>query len=329
MQLRARRGVLVVAAAGRGGVAGVVDAVLPHLGARATRVPPRPFVPAAARIASGSERVVHLHPSLRTRALVRDTALHTVARGQRTVVQLHGWDDALAARLDRDPRPFLCGLGRADALVVQVASHAEQLASWGIDERRIHRVTNPYDPRGVADRRVPGPPLVLGLGRWVADKRWTDVIEAVAGIDELRLVLGGEGPERPALVRALGRTGISDRVRLAGWLGPEQRRAWLERASVVVLASRSEGFPLVVVEALASGVPVVATACGAVRALVGDAGRVVERTADLGDAIREVLRSPPSVAVERARAHVRATCAPEVVARSWTTLYEGVGGVRW
>lgn len=312
----------------------MVDTVLPLLGPTATRIPPRPMGAAAWRIATGTETVVHLHPSLRSRALVRDTALHAVARarGRATVVQLHGWDDAVAAGLDRDPRPFLYGLGRADALLVQVAEHAEHLARWGVDPARIHRVTNPWDPRGVAPGRVApglavaGPPLVLCLSRWVKEKQVTAVVEAVAALDA-QLVLAGDGPERQAIVRTIGRLGVSDRVVLAGWIGPEQRRELLSRAAVLVSASPSEGFPLVVVEALASGVPVVALAAGATASLVQDAGRVVGSLAELPDAIRAVLELPPIAALERAQARIRATCAPDVVARRWTASYQAAMGV--
>ena len=90
------------------------------------------------------------------------------------------------------------------------------------------------------------------------------------------MVLAGEG-DTVAVLRHARRLGIEARLDLPGWVDPQQRANLLARAAVFVLPSWQEQMPLVVLEALAAGAPVVATAVGAIpeMLLYGRAGIVV------------------------------------------------------
>ena len=96
----------------------------------------------------------------------------------------------------------------------------------------------------------------------------------------------GEGPGRAELEREIARTGMGDRFHLEGF--QDDPRAWMRHADLFVLASRSEGCPTVIREALAEGTPVVATDVNGVRELVSDGvtGLVV---ADGGPALAAAL----------------------------------------
>src|SRR5207342_2704348 len=74
-----------------------------------------------------------------------------------------------------------------------------------------------------------------------------------------RLVIHGEGPERLRIEALIASSNLSDRVQLAGYT--HDMKAALRGARLFVLSSDYEGFPSVLVEALAAGVPVVATDC--------------------------------------------------------------------
>ena len=79
-----------------------------------------------------------------------------------------------------------------------------------------------------------------------------------------RLVVAGEGEERAALLARASALGLADRVEFAGHLDREALRALFRRAGLFVLSSRREGMPLVLLEAMASGLPAVATAVNGV-----------------------------------------------------------------
>jgi len=110
-----------------------------------------------------------------------------------------------------------------------------------------------FHPRSRLDN-----PLVLTAGRLVQEKQFPLLIAAFAEISaqvpEWRLRICGTGPERPELVREIRKWGLWDRVELPG--GVSDMAAEWAKASVAALTSRTEGFPLVVQEAMAAGVPV-------------------------------------------------------------------------
>ena len=121
-------------------------------------------------------------------------------------------------------------------------------------------------------------PIVAAAGRLSPEKGFSDVLEALArcGAEHSpRLVLFGEGPEKAALAQRAERLGLADRVVLAGWR--DEARLWIPGADVFIHASRSEGLPNVVLEALAGGVPTLATDAGGTREILANsnAGFVV------------------------------------------------------
>jgi glycosyltransferase involved in cell wall biosynthesis len=81
-------------------------------------------------------------------------------------------------------------------------------------------------------------------------------------------MLVGDGPEAASLRRELAERGLGERVTFAGGRHPEEVARWLQAADGFVLASHNEGLPNVVLEAMASGLPVVATDVGGTREAV-------------------------------------------------------------
>jgi glycosyltransferase involved in cell wall biosynthesis len=142
--------------------------------------------------------------------------------------------------------------------------------------------------------------LVLGVGRLVADKGFDLAAESMRSrTDGAMLVLAGEGPFAARIRQALG----AERVRFLGSL-PRERLADAYRAcDVMVLPSSREGWPNVVAEALASGLPVVASSVGGIPEILQDreVGELVAPgdVAALGAAIDRFLRQPVNPAKPR------------------------------
>jgi glycosyltransferase involved in cell wall biosynthesis len=143
-------------------------------------------------------------------------------------------------------------------------------------------------------------PIILGIGRFVAQKDFTTLIRAfghVAEVSDARLIILGEGPMRAELqehVRSL--KSLSDRISMPGFLADPL--PLLGRARLFVLSSRFEGFGNVVAEALACGTPVVSTDCPHGPAEILDRGRYgalvpVGNAEALGSAILEALNRDP------------------------------------
>ncbi len=115
----------------------------------------------------------------------------------------------------------------------------------------------------------------VGIGRLAPQKNWPLLLEAfarIAGPDD-RLTILGEGAERPRLERLAARLGIAGRLALPGH---GAAAPVLAAGDVFVLSSDFEGVPAVVIEALAAGLPVVATDCSvSMASLIGEWGTIV------------------------------------------------------
>jgi glycosyltransferase involved in cell wall biosynthesis len=109
----------------------------------------------------------------------------------------------------------------------------------------------------------PDHPVVIGIGRLVAQKNFRLLIDAFALVKRdhptARLVILGEGEERGMLEAQIRRLGLQQSVSLPGFV--DNPYACLARARVFVLSSDFEGLPTVLIESLAVGTPVVSTDC--------------------------------------------------------------------
>jgi glycosyltransferase involved in cell wall biosynthesis len=161
----------------------------------------------------------------------------------------------------------------ADRIVSVAHGTADDLAeTTGLPRDRIDVVHNPIvttELRELAAAPVdhpwfaPGePPVVISVGRLSVQKDFGTLLRAFARIGDRRpsrLVILGEGPERPALESLVRELRLEDVVSLPGWV--PNPYPLMRAAGVYVLSSRWEGLPSVVIEALYCGVPIVATDC--------------------------------------------------------------------
>jgi glycosyltransferase involved in cell wall biosynthesis len=152
----------------------------------------------------------------------------------------------------------------------------------------------------------PSGPVLASVG-WLIPRKGHDLaIQAAALLPEANLLIVGEGPEDAALRRLAERLGVAGRVHFLGTMPQQHLPTVFNAADVLVLASSREGLPNVILEALACGTPVVATAVWGTPEVVAIpvAGRLVEERSPeaLGRAVRDLLADPPARAAVRAYA---------------------------
>jgi glycosyltransferase involved in cell wall biosynthesis len=180
----------------------------------------------------------------------------------------------------------------------------------------------------------------LFVGRFHRQKNLRFLLEQLARLcavdpDGWRLALVGDGEERPLVEECIGRLGLSDIATLHGWQEDKNRiRDLYQQADVVVNPSLYEGMPNVVLEAMACGLPVVASAVPGNDSLVlpGKTGYLF----NLGDgdafcaALREIGEKPALARVlgKSGRHRVEEEYSWERVARSYVALFDpGAGPV--
>jgi len=124
----------------------------------------------------------------------------------------------------------------------------------------------------------PSGTLVVGsIGRLDAMKAHDVLLRAIAQVDGVQAIILGEGDQRQTLETLADDLGIRDRVDLPGWV--EQPSTYLPKFDVVAMPSRSEGFPLAMVEAMLAARPVVATRVGSMPEAIidGETGLLIEK----------------------------------------------------
>lgn len=148
-------------------------------------------------------------------------------------------------------------------IVAVSGAAAEVLIAAGVSPARIRVIENGIDLRRFSSAPEAAGQVrrVLAIGRLVPQKGFDLLVAAMSGLPDLELSIVGAGPE------ALNLAG--PRVELAGFVADVPGR--LARAELLVVPSRWEGFGLVAVEAMASGVPVIASDIPGLREVVGDA----------------------------------------------------------
>ena len=247
------------------------------------------------------------------------------------VVSLHGSDVYVAERHAMVGRAARWVFGRAGfvtacsddlrerAIRLGAARDRSETIPYGVDADRFRP-----DPAARAARRAaaglgPDDPVLFTAGRFVRKKGFEYLVDAAAELSQrfptLRLIMGGGGDLGGELRARAAALGVGDRVSFPGVLGHAEVAEWLAAADVAVVPSvrddsgNVDGLPNVVMEALASGTPLVATRAGGIGAVTED-GRsallVAERDgAALASAIGRLLVEPglrASIGAEARRA---------------------------
>jgi glycosyltransferase involved in cell wall biosynthesis len=219
-------------------------------------------------------------------------------------------------------RPFI---DHFVAMSAALAREAEEV--MGIAARDITVINDPVlENAGALTPRAPDTnqtPVVLAVGRFVPQKNFTSLIRAfahVAKASPAQLLILGDGAERPQLEALIVSLGLEGRVVLPGFSADIESA--MRAASLFVLSSQYEGLPAVLIEAMASGIPVVATNCSvAIADVLGSRARIVPVNNDeaLAQAILETLAARHSADAarqrqEESRKYTMAVAAPAYLA---------------
>lgn len=175
---------------------------------------------------------------------------------------------------------------------------------------------------------APGEKLVVQIGRLAKSKRNALLLKAVANLScdiAVKVVLVGDGEERAALANYARSIGIDGRVIFAGYR--PDATAILAAADVLAITSNKEGLPIVVLEAMAVGCPIIATAVGAIPQVLSPESAwivPVDDDAALIRALHQALgdASPARARAAKAKSVFLRSCARDVMGRQYLDLYE-------
>jgi glycosyltransferase involved in cell wall biosynthesis len=193
-----------------------------------------------------------------------------------------------------------------DASITVCAALKEALVGLGAAPKSVHVMRNgvdlelfcPVDREAARRRWQVTRPTLLSIGHLIERKGHHLVIQALADLQDVDLMIAGDGPERGRLERLRDRLGLGNRVRFLGVVAHHDLKSLYSAADALVLASSREGWPNVLLESLASGTPVIATRNWGTPEIVTapEAGLLIdERAPDaIADAARRLLAKPPA-----------------------------------
>lgn len=262
------------------------------------------------------------------------------------VVHFHGFDAFQSELLRQKADDYRMLFARAAAVVAVSRDMERQLVRLGAPPERVH-----WAPCGVDVSELPtvdpadAPPTFVAIGRFV-DKKGPHLTllafrEVARAVPESRLVMVGDGPLLATCRTLAAQLGLDGAVELRGALSHASALATLRGARAfvqhsVVSGGDSEGTPVAVLEAAASGIPVVATRHAGIADVVthGESGYLVAEgdVADMAGHMLALARDPALAARlgRRARERVLEVYAADVgIARLWRVLADAIAARRY
>lgn len=275
--------------------------------------------------------IPHAYAAYMARKILEDQGVHIPV-----VTTLHGTDITLVGK-HPSYKPAVCFSIEHSSAVTAVSESLRRDTERIFDiRRRINVIPNfvdldRYGRCAAADRSKVAPdgiPILVHVSNFRRVKRIPDVIDVFARVRSqipVRLVLVGDGPERPRAEEDVQQRGLHDDVR---WMGKSTEvERILSMSDVFLLPSESESFGLAALEAMASFVPVVATRAGGLPEVVdhGDSGylEAVGDTEAMARDVLELLTTPGKREAMGQRARAKAEeFAMAAVGSQYINLYQ-------
>lgn len=236
-------------------------------------------------------------------------ALLGLALGIPFVIKVHGSDINVFAGVPSRARQIRWAMKRARAVVSVSRDLARKVEALGIDPGKIHVIYNGVDhglfrpaDRQLARRElglVPSGKIILYVGNLKEEKGCLELVRAFALVAGQRrdatLYLVGRGPDAGRVAALVDTLELKDRVHLVGGMDHPELPRWFNASDVVTLPSFNEGVPNVLLEAMACGVPVVASRVGGIPEIVPEHGGLLFDPGDtksLAECLLDALGRP-------------------------------------
>lgn len=254
---------------------------------------------------------------------------------RRVAITARGSDINVLAGFRLPRRLIRWAADRADAVIAVSGALRDRLIGLGVDPRRVHLVRNgvdlelfrPGDREGGRGRLGLQRRTLVSVGNLVELKGHDLVIRALPLLPDCELLVVGDGALLAPLQQLAKTLRVDERVRFLGAVPQQELVQIYNAADALVLASSREGMPNVVLEAMACGTPVVATAVGGVPEVLvtPDAGVLVhERSVDgIADGIRQLFEHYPAAGATRR--HAEAFSWSNAVAQLRSLFLSGTG----
>ena len=211
-------------------------------------------------------------------------------------------------------------------LAVSPSLQAQMKRHFCVESEVVSDMVSNVFLQSVIPEKTAKPFVWLAVGSLIQRKGYDELIEAFAQLDNAeQLIIVGSGPERERLHIQAEQLGIASRVRFTGMLDREAIASLMNESNAFVLPSRGETFGVAYIEAMAMGLPVIATRCGGPEHFVNsDNGLLVEmdNVEQLTKAMRQMEVAIGTYQTEKIRAYVQERFSAKAIAGQLEKIFE-------
>ena len=212
------------------------------------------------------------------------------------------------------------------------------IIGWNLEKYRhkiliAHRHFLDFNTFTVTTPLPDRPPLIGYIGRLSGEKGVQHFAQALPAIlsdqQDLRVLIGGDGPLKELIEASLQKGGVTARVDLPGWISHDDLPEYLNQLRLLVLPSYTEGLPNIMLEAMACGTPVLATPVGAIPDVIidGKTGFIMENNSPecIAENVTRALNSPDLERIaENGRRFVEENFTFEKTVENWKGILQNI-----
>jgi len=253
--------------------------------------------------------LIHLNPSLIKISVIRDFIFLNISKsmGFPVLIFFRGWRWSFFEKIKNKTLwkyVFLTNLSKTDKILVLSKDYKEALIDIGVDKDKIEISSTMVESELYAteNKNFDKPYNILFCGHMVKYKGIYELLDAIPIITDyekdLNFIFMGSGPELKNLKKKIEGKEINEYVTFTGHKTGEEKYDIYKKAHLFVLPSYTEGFPNVALEAMAAGLPIIATPVGALKYAIEDGKNgwklesVPPRPDELAEKIIELIEDP-------------------------------------
>ena len=289
--------------------------------------------------------LIHINNSLGSTAIARDFAYLKIAKKKRIPVLffIHGWQHTLSNKFKEKgywKNYFKKRFALSDAIVVLAKEFKEELVKLGIPEERIHVSSTMVESKKyLPDTKDFSPPFKILFCAYMNRKKGPyEVLKAAPFVlekyQDTKVIFMGDGVELENLKKLCSEMELDCNVEFIGYKEGEEKIIIFKNSNIFVYPSYTEGFPLVILEAMAAGMPLVTTPVGGLADAVenGKQGLVIEsmppKPEEIAEKIIKLIENPELMIEmsENNRREAKEKYDVRVVCRNIEKIYERIMG---